>query len=295
MQRPTELRSSRVVDSSRAGLASEFGMWGKVVLVTGAARGIGRGIAEVLAEAGADIALNALTMKALEPTAKDIASATGRRVLPIVSDVTASSGAQAVVDKTLEVFGRIDVLVNGVGGALGTETLVPLAKGQDGMSGTTLRSVVDLNLTQALVSTQAVGAHMLERGSGKIINISSCVAGRPSGDHVVYTTAKTALMGFTRALAIQWSPLGVQVNCIAPGAHPDLEDADEAHVQTVTAIAERQSPIRRVGTVREVGLLALYLASSASDYMTGQTLFLDGGMSLGWSSPGTFTLGTEDQ
>ena len=148
-----------------------------------------------------------------------------------------------------------------------------------------MRAGLDLNLTHALVCSQAVGPHMLQRGSGKIINVSSFVAARPSGAHIIYTAAKTALSGFTRALALQWAPFGIQVNAIAPGAHPDELTASVDEVRRVAQIVEQQTPLQRVGTLREVGLLALYLACSASDYMTGQTLFIDGGMSLGWSRP----------
>jgi 2-deoxy-D-gluconate 3-dehydrogenase len=136
-----------------------------------------------------------------------------------------------------------------------------------------LNFIMDVNLTEAILCTRAVGPHMLARRSGKVINISSWTARQGGGEMVVYTIAKTALVGFTRAQALEWAPYGVQVNGIAPGIFPDPATGGEER-------AARMVPLGRPGQLREVGYLALYLASAASDYMTGQTLFLDGGMSL---------------
>lgn len=139
---------------------------------------------------------------------------------------------------------------------------------------------MDVNLTEAILCTRAVGPHMLERGSGKVINISSYTAGKGGGDLVVYTIAKTALSGFTRAQALGWAPYNIQVNAIAPGVFPDPVTVREEGARRLAANVAQMAPLGRAGRLREVGLLALYLASSASDYMTGQTIFLDGGLSL---------------
>lgn len=263
-------------------MPSEFDVRGKVVFVTGAGRGIGRGIAEVLAEAGADVALNALTPKYVEPAAAEIARATGRKVLPIVADVTRSQTVGHAIDEVLAQFGRIDVLVN----ALGDSIRKPLVAPPDAPAGTTALSdqelgfIMDVNLTEALLCTRAVGPHMLARRSGKVINIASWTAHSGGRDLVLYTTAKTALAGFTRAQALEWAPYGVHVNAIAPGIFPDVVTSGEERYRQSLARAEQTVPLGRAGRLREVGFLALYLASAASDYMTGQTLFLDGGMSL---------------
>lgn len=262
-------------------MPSEFDVKGKVVFVTGAGRGIGKGIAQVLAEAGADVALNALTPKYVEPTAAEIAQATGRRVVPIIADVTKSDTVQQAVDKVLQTFGRIDVLVNALGDSI-RKPLVSLPEAGSGsaLSDQELDFIMDVNLTEALLCTRAVGPHMLARRSGKIINIASWTAQSGGKDLVIYTTAKTALVGFTRAQALEWAPYGVHVNAIAPGIFPDVVTSGEARYRQSLERAQQTVPLRRAGKLREVGLLALYLASTASDYMTGQTLMLDGGMSL---------------
>jgi NAD(P)-dependent dehydrogenase (short-subunit alcohol dehydrogenase family) len=261
-------------------MPAEFDITGRVVFITGAGRGIGKGIAQVLAEAGADIALNALTPRYVEGIAAEIAASSGRRVVPVVADVTKAEEVQRTVDSVLGTFGRVDVLVN----ALGDSIRKPLVARPDGgvaASDDELRFIMDINLTEALLCTRAVGPHMLERRSGKVINIASWTAHSGGLDMVLYTVAKTALVGFTRAQALEWAPYGVQVNAISPGLFPDIVTGGEEGVRRSTLRAEQTVPLGRPGRLREVGFLALYLASAASDYMTGQTIPLDGGLSLG--------------
>lgn len=258
-----------------------FDVTDKIVFITGAGRGIGKGIAQVLAEAGADVAINALTPRHVEGVAEEIASASGRRVVPVIADVTKIDGVQQAIDSVMQTFGRIDVLVNNLGDAI-RKPLVSLPGQAEAaaLSDDELNFVMDVNLTEAILCTRAVGPHMLERGSGKVINISSWTARQGGGEMVVYTIAKTALVGFTRAQAIEWAPYGVQVNGIAPGIFPDPVTGGEERARQTAERAAQIVPLGRPGQLREVGYLALYLASAASDYMTGQTLFLDGGMSL---------------
>jgi NAD(P)-dependent dehydrogenase (short-subunit alcohol dehydrogenase family) len=262
-------------------LPAEYDVSGKVAFITGAGRGIGTGIAQVLAEAGADIALNALTPRYVESTAAEIAKATGRRVVPVMADVTKSDGVQQAIATVLKEFGRIDILINNLGDAI-RKPLVALPGKADAaaLSEDEIKFVMDINLTEALLCTRAAGPHMLERRAGKVINISSWTAGQGGGEMVIYTVAKTALVGFTRAQALEWAPYGVHVNAIAPGIFPDPVTAGEERVRQSSQRAAQTVPLGRAGRLREVGLLALYLASSASDYMTGQTIFLDGGLSL---------------
>jgi len=260
----------------------EFDVTGKVIFITGAGRGIGKGIAQVLAEAGAEIALNALTPRYVEGTAAEIAAASGRRVVPVIADVTKPDEVRRAVDSVLVTFGHIDVLVNALGDSI-RKPLVALPgkeEGGVGVSDDELRFIMDINLTEALLCTRAVGPHMLARRSGKVINIASWTAHQGGRDMVLYTTAKTALAGFTRAQALEWAPFGVHVNAIAPGIFPDVVTSGEERVRQTIRRAEQIVPLKRPGRLREVGFLALYLASAASDYMTGQTILLDGGMSL---------------
>jgi NAD(P)-dependent dehydrogenase (short-subunit alcohol dehydrogenase family) len=261
----------------------EFDLSGKVAFVTGAGRGIGKGIAQALAEAGADVVINSLTDKHVTGLASDIAKATGRRVVPLVADVTKSDEVERAIDRIIKDFGALHVLVNNLGDSI-RKPLVPLP-GQEGKANGPLtdeeyRLILDLNLTEAVLCTRAVGPHMLARRSGKIINIGSFASTRGGVDLTIYAAAKTALVGFTRALALEWAPYGIQVNTIAPGLFPDaVTVGDEGYAERVRN-ATKTVPLGREGRLREVGLLAVYLASTAGDYMTGQTLYLDGGMTL---------------
>jgi len=263
-------------------IPTEFDITGKVVFITGAGRGIGKGIAQVLAEAGADVAINALTSTYVEGLAAELAAASGRRVVPVIADVTNSADVQRAVDEVLATFGRIDVLVNALGDSI-KKPLVVLP-GSDGagtpLSDEDLRFIIDINLTEALLCTRAVGPHMLARGSGKVINVAAWTAHQGGREMVLYTTAKTALAGFTRAQALEWAAHGVQVNCLAPGWFPDAVTAGDEGVRQSAERAKTMVPLGRPGRLREAGLLALYLASAASDYMTGQTILLDGGLGL---------------
>jgi len=263
-------------------MPAEFDVTGRVVFVTGAGRGIGKGIAQVLAEAGADVAINALTDTHAGPLAAELAQATGRTVVAVAADVTKPEGAARAVAEVLERFGRIDVLVNALGDSI-RKPLVGLPGGEGAgvpLADADLGFIMDINLTQALLCTRAVGPHMLARGSGKVINISAWTGHSGGGNAVLYTTAKTALSGFTRAQALEWAPHGIQVNCIGPGLFPDAATGGEERVRQSEARAKTEVPLGRAGRLREVGFLALYLASGASDYMTGQTLMLDGGLGL---------------
>jgi 2-deoxy-D-gluconate 3-dehydrogenase len=139
---------------------------------------------------------------------------------------------------------------------------------------------MDVNFTATVFCTRAIGPHMLARRSGKVINIGSFASLRGATSLTIYSAAKTGLVGFTRALALEWAPAGVQVNMIAPGLFPDPVTAGEAGHADRVQRARSAVPLGREGKLREVGLLAVYLASAASDYMTGQTLYLDGGLTL---------------
>lgn len=257
----------------------EYDLSGRVAFVTGAGRGIGAGIARALAEAGADVVINSLTDRYVTGVAADIAKATGRRVVPLVADVTRPEPVRDAVARILDQFGALDILVNNLGDAI-RKPLVPTGGRGEPVTDDELRFVLDVNLTATLLCTRAVGPHMLGRRSGKVINIGSFASARGGSELTLYTAAKTALVGFTRALALEWAPHGVHVNAIAPGLFPDPVTLGEAGYAERGEEARQVVPLRRVGRLREVGLLAVYLASPASDYMTGQTLYLDGGLTL---------------
>ena len=262
-------------------MISEYKLEGKVALITGAARGIGKGIAEVLAEAGADIALNALTPQYLMDVAEQLAVRTGRRIIPYIADVTRSEQVEDLFARVMKDFGQLDILVNNLGDHI-HKPLVPIP-GQPGepVTDEEIKKVVDINLISAILCTRAVGPHFLQRCSGKIITISSFAALRARPNQTLYAAAKSALWGFTRSLALEWASYGIQVNAISPGFFPDIVTMGEEGYRNAMQRWRTWVPMGREGRIREVGLLALYLASKASDYMTGQMLFLDGGFTVG--------------
>jgi NAD(P)-dependent dehydrogenase (short-subunit alcohol dehydrogenase family) len=185
---------------------------------------------------------------------------------------------EGLFQKVLREFGRIDILVNNLGDAI-AKPLVPLP-GQKGspVSDEEIKGVIDVNLTATLLCTRAVGPHLLERRSGKIIIISSFSGVHGRSNLTLYAAGKSALSGFTRSLALEWAPYGIQVNGICPGTFPDPVTMGEAGYQQAVQEARTSIPVGREGGLREVGLLALYLASSASNYMIGQMLILHGGL-----------------
>lgn len=263
---------------------AEYNIEGKVFVAIGAGRGIGRGIVEVFAEAGAEGAVVALTPTYVLPLAERLTKDTGQRISGIVADGTRTGAVEDVIERVRRDFGQIDIWVNSLGDAIRAPVVpLPQPHGMPGAAGPLadddLRHILDVNLTSMVVGCRAIGRYFVERGRGRIINIGS-FAGRRGGDNIaVYTAAKAGVEGLTRALALEWAPHGVTVNCISPGRFPEpeaLAGMDAARVR------ERAGdvPLGRVGRPREVGLLALYLASDASAYMTGQSLYLDGGLTL---------------
>ncbi len=260
-------------------LPKEYDVEGKNVIVTGAARGIGKGIARVLAEAGARVMVTALTDRYLNPLAEEMAAA-GHPIEGITADATKAEDWQRTVDTAMERWGHVDVLINNLGDAIRKPLVPPPDSAHQGpITDDEWRSVIDINLTEAFMGCRAVGPHFLERRRGRVINISGFAARKGSPEMLVYSVAKAGLARLTQTLALEWAPYGITVNCIAPGLFPDSETGDPVQVSGSRQRASATVPLGRVGELREVGLLALYLASDASAYMTGETLYLDGGLS----------------
>ena len=262
----------------------EFSLEGNVAIVTGAGTGLGRAIAFAMAEAGADLVCVGRTVPSIEETAKSIREL-GRRALSISADVTKADQVEAMVQAALHEFGQLNVLVNNAG-ALIAKPLVSLpTQGPLGAFGAVnsstteneWRSVVDANLTGPFLCCRAVGPHMLEQRSGKIINISSLAAAKGIPNILSYTSSKAALVNLTRSLAREWAPYNINVNAIGPSNFPTSMNAplraDEQALQNTLS----RIPLGRFGDLRHLGLLAVYLASEASSYMTGQCIYLDGG------------------
>jgi len=265
----------------------EFNMEGKVTIVTGAGRGIGKAISLVLAESGADIVTVARTVNQIKKTAEEVRNL-GRRALAIPADVTKVNQVEHMVDSALSEFGRIDVMVNNAG-ASRPRSLVPLPgiklprwqRVDDlntSISEEEWRFVMDTNLSSVFICTKAVGAHMITQRKGKVINISSVAAESGGAYFSSYNTSKAAVSMFTRCVALEWAPFNINVNAIGPGFFHTTMTAKEHETPELKEQMVRSIPLGRPGELREVGLLALFLASDASDYITGQTIYLDGGI-----------------
>jgi NAD(P)-dependent dehydrogenase (short-subunit alcohol dehydrogenase family) len=250
-----------------------FDLIGKRGLVTGGSRGLGRQMALSLAAAGADIALVARPSVALEETADEI-RAIGRTAWTLEADMGDPLAAEAVCEKALSDIGSFDILINNVGGRrvnVPTEDL-PLD---------TWREMMDLNLTATFICARVIGGAMITAGrGGRIINLASInglVAGRGIGGRH-YEAAKAAVIQFTRTLAVDWAPHGITANAICPGifaTEPNLK-----WKRTNPEIIDRivaDIPMGTMGDPRDIGPLAVYLASDAARFMTGASLIIDGG------------------
>ena len=251
-------------------LPSLFDLTSQVALVTGGSRGLGAEIAEGLAEAGASLMLLARRQQWLTPAVEAFRSRSFR-CEGALCDVAHASAVASAVRQTMETYGRIDILVNNAGitwGAPAEE--MPLEKWQ---------SVLDTNLTGAFLFSQAVGREMIRRRSGRIINVAS-IAGlhaMPEEVHSAgYVAAKGGLIALTRELAAKWARHGIRVNAMAPGFFPSrmTEKVLERHQSRL----ESGIPMGRVGRAGELKGVAVFLASEASSYITGQTIAVDGGV-----------------
>ena len=251
---------------------SLFDLSGRAAIVTGGSRGLGLEIAEGLAEAGAALMICARREQWLGP-ALEALRGRGFRAEGLLCDVADEAQVQAVVDATMNAYGKIDILVNNAGISWGARPEdLPLDQ---------WRKVLDVNLTGAFLFAQKAGRHMLAARAGSIINLASVAGLRSSatGPHYAsYVASKAGLMGLTRELAATWGRDGIRVNAIAPGFfHSRLADAV---IEFVEPSIQTRNPIPRVGAAGELKGVAVFLASDASSYITGQTILVDGGMSI---------------
>jgi NAD(P)-dependent dehydrogenase (short-subunit alcohol dehydrogenase family) len=257
----------------------EYQLNGKRALVTGGGRGIGKGIALVLAEAGADVAITGLTTDGIGKVAAAIEEM-GRKAIPVVGDATKPDEVDRVAQQVIDGFGGLDILVNCVGESYSIP-VVPLPDREGaGMDFEQWREILDLNLSEAFLSCRAFGSHLLSQKSGSVINISSFAAYQAARRFSAYAAAKAGVIQFTRSLASEWGRYGVRVNGIAPGWFPDPEHMDPEEYSRREAQGAPKVALGRFGRPREVGLLAVFLASDASAYITGQTILIDGGLTL---------------
>lgn len=224
-----------------------------------------------LAAAGAAVAVAARVKPELEETAQQV-ERHGGRALACVTDVTSYASVEQLMIRTVEGLGRLDIVVNNAGVA----RVAPLAEA----SLDDWREILDVNLSGVFFGCRAAAPHLIKQKAGKVINLSSVLAVVGLPGYTMYSATKGAIISLTRTLAVEWARHNVQVNAIAPGWFvTEMNEAAFADPRIHERLT-RNIPARRTGKLEEIGPLAVYLASSASEFMTGQTIFLDGGHSV---------------
>ena len=253
-----------------------FSVRDQIVLVSGGSRGIGRAIAEGFAVRGARVVITGREEVSLEESARAIAPPDGT-VLPLVCDVSDGAAIHRLVDDVLATCGTIDTLVNVAGVNRRKPAMEITEEDYD--------FVLDVNLKGAFLLSQAVGRHMLERGSGSQINIASLSTKRPLKHIAPYAMSKAGLGQMTRALALEWGERGVRVNALAPGFI--LTDLTQKlwSGSAMQAWGHANTPQQRLGKPEDLVGTALFLAAPASAFLTGQIIYVDGGFSAGWAWP----------
>ncbi len=247
-----------------------WGLEGRVALVTGASRGIGRAIALRLAEEGCDVAVNYHSSPdAAEEVARAIRGM-GRRALAVGADVASTDQVGAMVAAVEEGLGPVDVLVNNAGIHKHHKSWEMSVEDWD--------RIIGVNLTGAYLTSRLLGPRMAERGWGRIVNISSVVADIGSDHEAHYTASKAGMHGLTKSLALELSPKGVTVNAVSPGWIRTDMTADVTEEEWAEALEE--IPLGRIGEPEEIASVVAYLASEESSYVTGQVLHVNGGVGL---------------
>jgi NAD(P)-dependent dehydrogenase (short-subunit alcohol dehydrogenase family) len=248
---------------------ASFDLTGRTALVTGASRGIGSQIALALARHGAEVALNSRTPEALEKVAADVGEL-GRRALVLPADVTDVEAVRAMVDAAIGGLGHLDIVVNNAGG---TAFMVPFTQ----LRFAGWEKVMRLNVESVVHVLQAVAPHLLERGRGSVVNVASVAGLGATPALSPYGASKAALISLTKSLAVEWAKSGVRVNALCPGwtateLNRNLWENEQASAGLTATI-----PMGRWGRAAEMAGPAVFLASDASSFMTGQVLVVDGG------------------
>jgi NAD(P)-dependent dehydrogenase (short-subunit alcohol dehydrogenase family) len=246
-----------------------FSLEGRIALVTGGSKGLGEAMARALAGAGADIVTCSRHLKEVEQTAASIAKDSGRRVLALECDVTRRDQVEAMVKRAIAERGKIDILINNAGYAKKD----PMLEADDEY----WNYVLQLNVTAPMYFARAVGRHMAQRRSGKIINMGSIYAYRGSNGKAAYAISKGAVLQMTRSLALEWAQYNIQVNCICPGSFYTPMNAVALSKPEVVEMLAKKIPMGRSGQPEELAGVAIFLASDASRYVTGTSITVDGG------------------
>ncbi len=247
-----------------------FDLTGKKALVTGASSGLGVQHAKALAEQGADVALFARRLDKLEVVKNEIL-AMGRQCIAIKCDVTSEGEVTSAVDEVIRIFGRIDILVNNAGTSANSPS--------EQMTEADWDKVLNTNLKGVFLVSKHVGAQMIKQNYGKVVNISSIFGkvGNSMFPACNYHAAKHGVIGLTRAMADEWAKYNITVNSIGPGFFESEMTAGAINLPEFKAYVENSCPMKRIGRPGELNGALIYLSSDASSYMTGHTIYVDGG------------------
>jgi NAD(P)-dependent dehydrogenase (short-subunit alcohol dehydrogenase family) len=254
-------------------ILDSFSLEGKVAVITGAGRGLGRAMALRLADCGADIVAASRTVSQLEETAEGIRKL-GRRCLIAPTDVAASAQVNAMVGSAMEEFGRVDILINNAGG--GEDQL---GKQLESITDEEWRRGIDTNLSSQFYCARAVIPHMVRQKRGKIINIASGYGLRGEKHNYMYACSKGGVLQLTRSLALTYAEHNIQTTCIVPGIFPHNERLMKFFK------GGKFIPIGRVGYDEDLGPLAVFLSSDASNHLNGELIIIDGGGLAGGITP----------
>jgi NAD(P)-dependent dehydrogenase (short-subunit alcohol dehydrogenase family) len=246
-----------------------FRLDGRVALVTGGARGLGRVMAEALAGAGAAVGLSARNLELARAVAQALGESSGQQVMGVRADVTSAGDVRAMIDTVLEAFGRLDILVNNAG--------VNIRGPIEQLNESDWDQVIDTNLKGPWLCCRAVAQAMKRQKWGRVINVSSMLGEISMPGRTPYCSSKGGLTLMTRTLALEWAADGINVNALCPGPFATEINTPLLSDPTVKAAVEAKIPLGRWGDPAEIGPAVVFLASEASSFMTGATLFIDGG------------------
>ena len=262
----------RDADEGDHSAVSAFDLTGKVAIVTGASRGLGQTFARALARAGADLVITSRNLDSLEPFQQEVESF-GRRVVPLQLDVRSESSIRNMASEAAKAYPRLDILVNNAG--------CNVRKRAADVTWDDWNLILDTNLRGAFFVAQSVAAAMIPHGRGRIINIGSLTSVMGAAGLGPYGASRGGIRQLTMSLADDWGPHGITVNCLAPGwFKTDQNKVMYDDPEWVAALVDR-IPVRRPGRPSDLEGPIVFLASDASEYITGQTLLVDGGMSTG--------------